>query len=44
MLPHAREIALLGAQYLAAGRSVSSAEAAPVYVRNKVALTMKEQG
>jgi tRNA threonylcarbamoyladenosine biosynthesis protein TsaB len=44
MLPHAREIALLGAQYLAAGRSVPGAEAAPVYVRNKVALTMKEQG
>ena len=43
MLPHAREIALLGAQYLAAGRSVPSAEAAPLYVRNKVALTMKEQ-
>lgn len=44
MLPHAREIALLGAHYLAAGRSVSSTEAAPIYVRNKVALTMKEQG
>jgi tRNA threonylcarbamoyladenosine biosynthesis protein TsaB len=44
MLPHAREIALLGAQYLAAGRSVPSAEAAPIYVRNKVALTIKEQG
>lgn len=44
MQPHAREIALLGSQYLAAGRSVPSAEAAPIYVRNKVALTMKEQG
>ncbi len=44
MLPNAREVAMLGAQYLAAGRSVASAEAAPIYVRNKVALTMKEQG
>jgi len=43
VLPHAREIALLGAQYLATGRSVASTDAAPVYVRNKVALTMKEQ-
>lgn len=41
--PHAREIALLGARYLSAGRSFPSTEAAPVYVRNKVALTMKEQ-
>ena len=44
MLPHARDIAVLGAKYLASGRSVSSSEAAPIYVRNKVALTMKEQG
>jgi len=43
VVPHAREIALLGARYLAAGRSVPSTEALPVYVRNKVALTMKEQ-
>jgi len=43
VISHAREIAVLGARYLAAGRSVASADAAPVYVRNKVALTMKEQ-
>ncbi len=43
MVPHAREIALLGARYLECGRSVPSTEALPVYVRNKVALTMKEQ-
>ncbi len=43
VVPHAREIALLGARYLAAGRSVDSTEAAPIYVRNKVALTMTEQ-
>ena len=41
--PRAREVALLGARYLSAGRSVLCTEAAPVYVRNKVALTMKEQ-
>lgn len=40
---HAREIALLGARYLSAGRVFPSSEAAPVYVRNKVALTMEEQ-
>lgn len=43
LVPHAREIALLGAHYLAAGRGVPGTEALPVYVRNKVALTMKEQ-
>ena len=43
LVPQAREIALLGAHYLARGYSVPSTEALPVYVRNKVALTMKEQ-
>ena len=43
LVPQAREIAMLGARYLAHGRSVSSTEALPLYVRNKVALTMKEQ-
>ena len=43
LMPQAREIALLGARYLAQGRSVASHEALPLYVRNKVALTMKEQ-
>lgn len=37
------EIASLGAKYFAAGRGVSCTEAVPVYVRDKVALTMKEQ-
>jgi tRNA threonylcarbamoyladenosine biosynthesis protein TsaB len=41
--PHAREVAMLGARYLLAGRSVASVDVAPVYVRNKVALTMKER-
>ncbi len=39
----ASEIISLGAKYLAAGHSVSCTEAVPVYVRDKVALTMKEQ-
>ncbi len=39
----ADEIVSLGAEYLAAGHSVSCTEAVPVYVRDKVALTMKEQ-
>lgn len=43
LVPHAREIALLGAHELELGHSVPSTEAIPVYVRNKVALTMKEQ-
>lgn len=43
VIARAREIISLGAKYLAAGHSVSSAEAVPVYVRDKVALTMKEQ-
>jgi hypothetical protein len=41
--PHAREIAMLGVRYLLAGRSVASVDVAPFYVRNKVALTMKER-
>ncbi|MGD2140948.1 MAG: tRNA (adenosine(37)-N6)-threonylcarbamoyltransferase complex dimerization subunit type 1 TsaB [Burkholderiales bacterium] len=44
LVPHAREVVVLAAHYLETGRAVSSADAAPVYVRNKVALTMKEQG
>jgi tRNA threonylcarbamoyladenosine biosynthesis protein TsaB len=43
VIARAREIIALGAKYLAAGHSVSCAEALPVYVRDKVALTMKEQ-
>lgn len=43
VIPHAREIASLGARHLLAGRSVAGAQALPIYVRNKVALTMEEQ-
>ena len=43
VIVRATEIATLGAQYLAAGRGVSSTQAVPVYIRDKVALTMKEQ-
>ncbi|MDR2874888.1 MAG: tRNA (adenosine(37)-N6)-threonylcarbamoyltransferase complex dimerization subunit type 1 TsaB [Methylobacillus sp.] len=41
--PHARDIAALAAAEFAAGRGVSAAEAAPIYIRNKVALTMAER-
>lgn len=41
--PHARDIAALAAQEFAAGRAVPAAEAAPIYIRNKVALTMAER-
>ena len=43
VIASAREIMSLGAKFLAAGHSVSCTEAVPVYVRDKVALTMKEQ-
>lgn len=43
VVARASEIALLGAKYLSAGRGVPCTEAVPVYVRDKVALTMKEQ-
>lgn len=36
VLPHAREIALLAAPVLKAGRGLPAAQAAPVYVRDKV--------
>jgi tRNA threonylcarbamoyladenosine biosynthesis protein TsaB len=41
--PHARDIAALAAQEFAAGHAVPAAEAAPIYIRNKVALTMAER-
>ena len=43
VIARARDIISLGAKYLAAGHGVSSTEAVPVYVRDKVALTMEEQ-
>lgn len=41
--PHARDIAALAANEFAAGKAVPAAEAAPIYIRNKVALTMAER-
>ena len=41
--PHARSIARLAAPVLAAGGGLSAEQAAPIYVRNKVALKMHEQ-
>ena len=41
--PHAREIASLGAQRLAQGQGVPAWEAAPLYIRDKVALKIKER-
>ncbi|QGZ42243.1 tRNA threonylcarbamoyladenosine biosynthesis protein TsaB [Pseudoduganella flava] len=43
ILPHAEQIARLGAIALEAGRSVSAAEAQPLYLRNKVAYTKAER-
>lgn len=41
--PHARDIAALAAADFAAGKALPAAEAAPIYIRNKVALTMAER-
>jgi tRNA threonylcarbamoyladenosine biosynthesis protein TsaB len=43
ILPHARELAVLGAAALAAGRAVPADEAQPLYLRNKVAYTSAER-
>lgn len=43
ILPHARELALLGAPALAAGLAVPAAQAQPLYLRNKVAYTSAER-
>ena len=43
ILPHARELALLGAPALAAGLAVPPAQAQPLYLRNKVAYTSAER-
>lgn len=43
LFPHAREIARLGARRLAAGRGVAAEHAAPLYIRDKVALKMGDQ-
>lgn len=41
--PHAREIARLGSRQLGLGRGVPAWEAAPLYIRDKVALKMSER-
>lgn len=41
--PHARDIALLASHKFALGETRPAAEAAPIYVRNKVALKMSER-
>jgi len=43
ILPHARELALLGAPALAAGLALPAAQAQPIYLRNKVAYTSAER-
>jgi tRNA threonylcarbamoyladenosine biosynthesis protein TsaB len=43
-LPHAADLARLGARDLAAGLGVDALLAQPVYLRDKVALTLAEQG
>lgn len=43
LYPHAREIAALAAPLFAAGRGVSAEKAAPVYLRDKVALRSDER-
>jgi tRNA threonylcarbamoyladenosine biosynthesis protein TsaB len=43
ILPHARELALLGAAALAARQGVPAAQAQPLYLRNKVAYTSAER-
>ena len=43
LMPHARQIALLGRQFLQQGQGVHAREAQPLYLRNKVALTTAER-
>ena len=43
LAPHAREIAVLGAIAFARDGGKPAEEALPLYLRNKVALTMDEQ-
>jgi tRNA threonylcarbamoyladenosine biosynthesis protein TsaB len=43
LLPHARELAVLGVGALAAGHAVPADQAQPLYLRNKVAYTSAER-
>ena len=42
--PQARDVVRLAAPQLAAGKGVAPEDALPVYLRDKVALTLEEQG
>jgi tRNA threonylcarbamoyladenosine biosynthesis protein TsaB len=43
IVPHARDLAVIGAAALAAGQAVPAAQAQPLYLRNKVAYTSAER-
>jgi tRNA threonylcarbamoyladenosine biosynthesis protein TsaB len=43
LTPHAREIAIVAARQFARGDGIDAADAAPLYVRNKVALRVNER-
>ena len=43
IVPHARDLARIGAAALAAGQGVPAAQAQPLYLRNKVAYTSAER-
>jgi tRNA threonylcarbamoyladenosine biosynthesis protein TsaB len=43
LIPHAAQVALLGADGCATGRGVAARDAEPFYLRNKVALTTSER-
>ena len=43
VFPHARDIARLAAREFEAGRAVAAEQAAPVYIRDKVALKSSER-
>ena len=43
LFPHAREVAAIGARMLERGEGVDPALVAPLYIRDKVALTVSER-
>ena len=43
LFPHAREVAAIGVQALERGDGIDPALAAPLYIRDKVALTVRER-
>ena len=44
LAPHAREVAVLAAIEFQRGTAVAAEQAAPLYVRNKIALRVDERG